>query len=96
MTEFRTLAFVDIETTGLSPAEDRVAEIGVITVDADRVERWSTLVRTPCRCELDSAAATHERAALLCLLFCATSGKLPAFHASPEVYCAGDADAFSV
>jgi DNA polymerase-3 subunit epsilon len=48
------LAFVDIETTGLSPTENRVAEIGVITVDAGRVERWSTLIKSPRR-ELDSA-----------------------------------------
>ena len=41
------LAFVDVETTGLSPAENRVTEIGVVTVDETRVERWTTLVRTP-------------------------------------------------
>src|SRR5579864_5448536 len=44
---FSGLAFVDLETTGLSPTEDRVAEIGVITVDGERVERWTTFVRTP-------------------------------------------------
>ena len=43
------LAFVDVETTGLSPSCDRIAEIGVVTVDGDRVERWSTLLRTPDR-----------------------------------------------
>jgi DNA polymerase III subunit epsilon len=41
------LAFVDVETTGLSPAENRIAEIGVIAVDGDRAVRWTTMVRTP-------------------------------------------------
>jgi DNA polymerase-3 subunit epsilon len=49
------LAFVDVETTGLRPSEDRVAEIGVVTVDADRVERWTTLIKPTRRRELDSA-----------------------------------------
>lgn len=40
------LAFVDVETTGLSPAENRIAEIGVVTVDGGRVERWTTRVKT--------------------------------------------------
>jgi len=40
------LAFVDIETTGLSPAENRIAEIGLVAVDNDRVvDRWTTLLR---------------------------------------------------
>ena len=42
------LAFVDVETTGSSPARERVTEIGVVRVDFDddaiRVEEWSTLV----------------------------------------------------
>jgi DNA polymerase-3 subunit epsilon len=41
----RPLAFVDVETTGLSPAVNRIAEIGVVTVDGDRIERWTTLVK---------------------------------------------------
>src|SRR5207248_1386002 len=36
----------DVETTGLSPTLDRIAEIGVVTIDGDRIERWSTLVRS--------------------------------------------------
>jgi DNA polymerase III subunit epsilon len=40
------LAFVDVETTGLSPGENRIAEIGVVTVDGERVERWTTRVKT--------------------------------------------------
>src|SRR6478735_8080650 len=67
MSKVRPLAFVDIETTGPSPTQNRVAEIGVVTVDADRVERWSTLIKTPRRRELDSAIDSplvdeHERA----------------------------------
>jgi DNA polymerase-3 subunit epsilon len=42
------LAFVDVETTGSSPARERVTEIGVVRVDVDgdavRVDEWSTLV----------------------------------------------------
>jgi DNA polymerase-3 subunit epsilon len=54
------LAFVDVETTGLSPSQDRIAEIGVVTVDGLRVERWGTLLRTPGRRrELDSAVESR-------------------------------------
>ncbi|MEO7728035.1 MAG: exonuclease domain-containing protein [Burkholderiales bacterium] len=38
------LAFVDLETSGLSPRADRITEIGVITVDDDAIEEWTTLV----------------------------------------------------
>lgn len=42
------LAFVDVETTGASPARERVTEIGIVRVDFDdeevRVEEWCTLV----------------------------------------------------
>ena len=42
------LAFVDVETTGGSPARERILEIGVVRVDFDdsdvRVDEWSTLV----------------------------------------------------
>jgi DNA polymerase-3 subunit epsilon len=42
------LVFVDLETTGSSPARERVTEIGVVRVDFDgeatRVDEWSTLV----------------------------------------------------
>ena len=42
------LAFVDVETTGSSPARERVTEIGVVRVDLDgdaaRVDEWATLV----------------------------------------------------
>jgi DNA polymerase-3 subunit epsilon len=47
------LAFVDLETTGGSPVEDRITEVGIIEVDLDAddpsqppqpVREWSTLV----------------------------------------------------
>ena len=41
----RPLAFVDLETTGLGPGKHRIAEIGVVTPDAEGAPgRWSTLV----------------------------------------------------
>lgn len=51
MSDWGCLAFVDVETTGLSPTENRIAEIGVVTVDDGRVERWTTLLRTSSRGE---------------------------------------------
>ena len=45
-----SLAFVDLETTGMRAAEDRITEVGIVRVDADaaggapRVHEWSTLV----------------------------------------------------
>lgn len=39
------LAFVDVETNGLSPRDHRIAEIGVVAVDGACVERWSSMVR---------------------------------------------------
>jgi DNA polymerase-3 subunit epsilon len=47
-------AFVDVETTGLSPAANRIAEIGVVTVDGARVDRWSSRLRVPRRRVLDA------------------------------------------
>ena len=38
------LAFVDVETTGLDPTADRIAEIGVVTVDAQRTSEWGTFI----------------------------------------------------
>ena len=49
------LAFVDVETNGLSPSDHRIAEVGVITVDGDGIERWSTLVKGG-----SSARLSHE------------------------------------
>jgi DNA polymerase III subunit epsilon len=45
-----SLAFVDLETTGMRAADDRITEIGIVRVDADaaggppRVSEWSSLV----------------------------------------------------
>lgn len=38
------LAFIDLETTGGNPVRDRVTEIGIVEIDSDRVDTWSTLV----------------------------------------------------
>ncbi|RPH40011.1 MAG: hypothetical protein EHM87_23055 [Burkholderiales bacterium] len=41
----RRFAFVDLETSGVSPSEDRITEIGIVLVDGDeQVEEWSSLV----------------------------------------------------
>jgi DNA polymerase-3 subunit epsilon len=44
MTDFPSLAFVDLETTGLRPSVDRITEIGVVTADANEVTEWTTLL----------------------------------------------------
>jgi len=38
------LAFVDLETTGLSPGSHRIVEIGIVTVDDGKAEEWTSLV----------------------------------------------------
>ncbi|GGI53922.1 3'-5' exonuclease [Oxalicibacterium solurbis] len=39
------LLFVDLETTGARQEEDRITEIGIISVESDgRIERWSSFV----------------------------------------------------
>ncbi|WP_018412212.1 exonuclease domain-containing protein [Methyloversatilis thermotolerans] len=40
----RPLAIVDLETTGGDPRADRVTEVGVILVDGERRQSWSSLV----------------------------------------------------
>jgi len=41
----RRFAFVDLETTGVSPSVDRITEIGIVLVDADStIQEWSSLV----------------------------------------------------
>jgi DNA polymerase-3 subunit epsilon len=41
----RRYAFVDLETSGVAPSEDRITEIGIVLVDDDMlVEEWSTLI----------------------------------------------------
>ena len=38
------LAFVDVETSGASPAHDRIVEIGVVLLDGGTVRHWGTLL----------------------------------------------------
>ena len=43
------LAVIDLETTGMTATEDRITEIGILTVvDGKVVEEWSTLVNPEC------------------------------------------------
>lgn len=39
-----SLAFLDLETTGLSPTRNRITEVGLVILDRDRISEWSTLV----------------------------------------------------
>lgn len=45
----KRLAFVDLETTGANPAVDRITEIGIVTVDGEKVSHWNSLVDPGCR-----------------------------------------------
>ena len=42
------VAFVDLETTGMTAAEDRVTDVAVVRVEGDAVSEWSTLVDPQC------------------------------------------------
>lgn len=46
MTNRPVFAVIDTETTGLSPTQDRIIELGVATLDSEfnEVRRWETLV----------------------------------------------------
>ena len=45
MTPTDKLLFVDLETTGARQEEDRITEIGIVSVESDgRIERWSSFV----------------------------------------------------
>ncbi len=44
MLPWERLAFVDLETSGLSPGADRIMEIGVVTVDNAGGTEWATLL----------------------------------------------------
>ena len=44
--DLQQLAFVDVETTGVDPAIDRIAEIGVVILSGDATSEWSTFVTT--------------------------------------------------
>lgn len=43
------VAFVDLETTGMAAAEDRVTDVAVVRVEDGAVSEWSTLVDPQCR-----------------------------------------------
>jgi DNA polymerase III subunit epsilon len=45
MQPFKKLVFVDLETTGANPINDRIIEIGIVCVEGDQVEQWSSLVQ---------------------------------------------------
>ncbi len=42
------VAFVDLETTGMTAAEDRVTDVGIVRVEGETVSEWSTLVDPEC------------------------------------------------
>ena len=42
------VAFVDLETTGVTAAVDRVTEVGIVRVDGGRISEWSSLVNPAC------------------------------------------------
>lgn len=45
----RPIACVDLETTGLNAARDRITEVGLVRIDSEgRTERWSSLVDPLC------------------------------------------------
>jgi len=44
-----SVAFVDVETTGTSPAKERITEIGIVhVIEGEVVEEWSSLVNPEC------------------------------------------------
>jgi DNA polymerase-3 subunit epsilon len=42
------VAFVDLETTGVTAGGDRVTEIGIVRVESGRITEWSSLVNPDC------------------------------------------------
>ena len=56
---FRSLAFVDVETTGVDPRVNRITEVGVVTVDGHGVREWSTVIN-PLTRRKERPVAPHE------------------------------------
>ena len=44
MANLNKLVFIDLETTGANPIDDRITEIGIVCVENGLVSRWSSLV----------------------------------------------------
>ncbi len=44
MAHLNKLVFIDLETTGANPINDRITEIGIVCVENGQVSRWSSLV----------------------------------------------------
>lgn len=44
MANLNKLVFIDLETTGANPSNDRITEIGIVCVENGQVSRWSSLV----------------------------------------------------
>ncbi len=65
MTDLNRLAFIDVETTGLDPMTDRIAEIGVVTLDDDAPAEWGTFVVQRRGAEPRAPRATSGSIALL-------------------------------
>jgi DNA polymerase III subunit epsilon len=42
------VAFVDLETTGMTARVDRVTEVGIVRIDSGRATEWSSLVNPEC------------------------------------------------
>jgi len=42
------VAFIDLETTGMTAADNRVTEIGIVRVEGGRATEWSSLVNPGC------------------------------------------------
>lgn len=38
------LVLIDLETTGATPATDRITEVGLVQIDADGIRSWQSLV----------------------------------------------------
>src|SRR6202030_2416352 len=42
------VAFVDLETTGMTARVDRLTEVGIVRIDSGRATEWSSLVNPEC------------------------------------------------
>jgi DNA polymerase-3 subunit epsilon len=42
------VAFVDLETTGMTASDDRVTEVGIVRIDGGHATEWSSLINPDC------------------------------------------------